>query len=177
MMLICSLLLALPGVAAPSDDLLDPAHLAGLSKEDSKEGFDPIATQMRAQYISRAMLKGHEWVERNEDQKRGYLIGYMDGMFNAATYYIPTEAKRNAAILSLPTSQGELPIGQLIQHVDQFYADAKNRTIPISFALVAIRNLRAAIGRTPEHERQLDEYIASLQEMFRDAPAEVVDDP
>jgi len=176
MMLICSLLLALPGVAAPSDDLLDPAHLAGLSKEDSKEDFDPIASMLRVQYISRAMLKGHEWIERDEDQKRGYLIGYMDGMFNAATYYIPTEEKRAAAIQSLPMSQGAA-IGQLVQEVDQFYADAKNRTIPISFALVAIRNLRAAIGRTPEHERQLDEYIASLQEMFRDAPAEVVDDP
>ena len=145
-----------------------------MSNEDSKEDFDPIATMMRGQYINRAMMNGREWVERTEEQKQSYLLGYTDGTFNAAAYYIPTEAKRNAAILSLPTSQGKLPIEQLAREVDGFYADAKNRTIPISFALLVIRNRRALTGegRSPERDAKIQAYIESLQQMFEVAPNE-----
>jgi len=150
------------------DDLLYPTGFA----DPTEEGFDPVSAQIRAAYISRAMLNGQEWAELNEGEKANYLLGYVDGVMNTVTYHLRAEPDRKAAVASLPTSAGDLPTGKLVLLVDQFYADEQNLGIPISFALEVIRNRRSMTGEgwTPEFERRVGEYIKSLREMFSEAP-------
>ncbi len=160
-----------PLVHASSDELIDPAGVIA----DSSQGANPVSTMMRASYISRAMLTGHQWHTLTDTEKIGYLVGYMDGVMHTATYYVPDEAQKQAAVNHLPTSVGYLPIEQLASRVDEFYADTANRAIPISFVLTVIRHQLAAAppAEPPERHTERQRYIESLRQLFEE-PAENV---
>lgn len=172
---IASSLLISPQLAAASDDLPDPVKsLATPTDED-----DAMTLLMLSQYVSRSMIDGHQWVRMTPDERAAYYTGYEDGVMQTAAYHLRNASDRNAAIMTLPTSAGRLPVDELVPLVDAFYAEEANRNIPLSFALVAIRNRRAKSGegRSPEWDAKIDAYIESLQEMFRNALAEGEDVP
>jgi hypothetical protein len=132
---------------------------------------DAMTLLMLGQYVSRTMIDGHQWTRMTPEEHAAYYTGYEDGVIQTAAYHVEEASHRHAAVMSLPTTTGKLPVDELVAQVDTFYATEVNRDIPLSFALLAIRNRRAMSGEghSPEWDAEVDAYVESLRQQFSKA--------
>jgi hypothetical protein len=111
-------------------------------------------------YSNAIMMDGVVWNRLPETEKGFYLIGFEDGIMAVLVHFVPDEKKKRQIYSILPMSVKNAPaLSGIVQKVDEFYADEKNVTIPIYYALLIIRNRLSG-----SDEEKIERYIDYLRD-------------
>jgi len=120
---------------------------------------------------------GYWWNENSASYKLGYVNGYASAMvdFSNATFFgclarkhggkapekMPPREEMEACNAD-PTMAvydfGELRVGQVVEGVDEFYKDFRNKTIHINLALAYVKDQLKGKKTNIELEQDLAEY-------------------
>ncbi|MBD3246703.1 MAG: hypothetical protein GF333_06780 [Candidatus Omnitrophica bacterium] len=96
----------------------------------------------------RAPVHAARWESFSRREKTVFLSGVIDG--GEAARFLETDKMRLAQERITP---GELSIDQLCERIDDFYADARNRHIPVAYAAALLG--RRECTSLPDFERTL----------------------
>ncbi|MBU2436531.1 MAG: hypothetical protein KKE55_02400 [Candidatus Omnitrophica bacterium] len=112
-------------------------------------------------YTGKAMVNGNIWKILTNTQKEVYMLGYEDGVVNAAMYYLPDEKIKKEVYGTLPSSMKNISLTELIERIDEFYSHGENINIAIPYIFSIIRNQLAEVN-----PGTIDEYIKYLRNIF-----------
>lgn len=105
---------------------------------------------------------GNWWITESRSTKINYVLGFLDGMelgknFSMWKYMHADDSAHKACISNVSESYGEfmtryldnVTVGQIVDGLEAFYSDYRNRRIETHFAVWYV--VRAVAG-TPENE-------------------------
>ena len=115
-----------------------------------------MAAQLQETQLTCGTRNGRFWQASNEDEKLGFIEGYMEGAKAALLdSRIPDELQTTVWESRFA---GKSTIGEILKGVDGFYADPANALIPIQFAIAVFRE--RVRGSSPEN---LEKRIATIR--------------
>lgn len=124
-----------------------------------------------AVYIEGVIISGQTWNKFTRDAKWGYLFGFEDGTRNTAIHFISDSQLKNTIQGSLPGSiEGGEDFEFLIQEIDKFYSDDRNRDIPINYVFLITRNRLLGTDET-----KIQRYIEYLRNPKGEDVAEIIE--
>ena len=129
----------------------------------SKKELDiiPEVSGSEFEYMNKVIINSSLWKLFTKREKKAYILGYANGLVNAAIYYLPTRKKREELIGTIPNLAGDISVDELIEKIDEFYSDERNYNIPISYVILIIRNQLIGVD-----EEIINEYIEYLRAIF-----------